>query len=112
MTKWTKEEEDILTELYTNWEISVDEIADRLGRTNRSISSKARDMGLRRPIPTDMTLEMEMKLRVVLLKDGEVIRSFDAEIPKYVRGIYSDSEFLRSIAFYDKLQNVMKGKAT
>ena len=50
--KWTDLEVDILKKNYLDWTVPIEEIAEMLGRTYGSITAKARDLGIRRPLPT------------------------------------------------------------
>ncbi len=57
MMKWTTDDVTLLKKNYLDWTVSIDEIAEMLGRTRASVRAKARSLGMRRPIPTDITLE-------------------------------------------------------
>jgi hypothetical protein len=49
---WTEEEEQVLKDNYQNWQVTIDEIAERVGRSKGAVRAKARDLRLRRPLPT------------------------------------------------------------
>lgn len=55
--KWTQEELDLLRELYKTT-LSVEEVANKLGRTKGSVVDKARSLNIKRsiPFPTDATI--------------------------------------------------------
>jgi hypothetical protein len=48
-------------------------------------------------------------IRFQLVHNNKVIRSFDVDVPEYVYGVESDSEYLRALIFYNRIQKVMEG---
>ena len=48
---WTDQDREILRKHYPDWTISIGEIAEKLNRTNASVRSMARYLGLKRHIP-------------------------------------------------------------
>ena len=47
--KWTKEEDDLMLELYVKPDVMSSEIAQRVGRSRSSIYSRAATLGLKAP---------------------------------------------------------------